>query len=176
MERSSELFSILYNEKYDVNAFSFEDKIISAQNARQYFVVNLGASMRKKRWPVDRFVEVVKYITKETYLKPVLIGGKEEKSSAEEFSELYSEEFDDLCGKTSISELIQLIGNAAFYLGNDTGTTHIAASCGIPNFSLTSEAYGGECMPYPLKYNGDMKGRPVVIKTKKEKKCCNCCI
>ncbi len=38
----------------------------------------------------------------------------------------------DLCGALSYAELAALDARATLYLGNDAGTTHLAAACGAP--------------------------------------------
>ena len=175
MEKTDELFNKITGKVTEPFLFSVKDHLELRADAKKYFAVNLGASMLQKCWPVERFARVIEVINAKTGLVPYFTGGKMEAELVEKFIEYYSGPYENYCCKTSIHELVNLIGNAAFYFGNDTGTTHIAAATEIPNFSITSFAYPPICLPYPSDYTGNKEAFPMVIFTLKDKTSCRYC-
>ena len=174
MERCAEFFSAMTGEIFTPCMIDLRKKIEPRSDAKKYFVVNLGGSFAEKCWPIDRFSQVIEYICLVTCLKPVLVGSKQEDKLSSGFCELYHGVVDNYCGKTTMHELINLIGNAAFYFGNDTGTSHIAAACGVPGFSVTAMFVEPICMPYPDFYEGYMAARPIIVTSGENKKCKYC--
>lgn len=142
---------------------------------KKYFVVNLGASLSYKRWPVERFAVVIEWIYSRTGLIPYFIGSAMEDNLVTSIKEYYSGAMEDYCGKTSLRDLFILVGNASFYLGNDTGTTHVAAAVGIPNFSIACCRYPPVCVPYPSNYIEKDAIFPTIIKSLKDREMCKEC-
>lgn len=149
MEGCAEFFSEWTGKEMLPQVFDFKKTAKCTENAKSYYVVNLGASNLEKCWPVERFAHVMSRIGEVSGLMPVLVGGMAESGLVPELVKYYNGRFDDLTRKTSIRQLIDLFVNAAFYLGNDTGTLHLAACCGIPCFAPTSKASGDWFLPYP---------------------------
>jgi ADP-heptose:LPS heptosyltransferase len=54
----------------------------------------------------------------------------------------------DLCGETSIRELIALVSSSSAHLGGDTGSTHLAAALAKPAVSLYSITRPQRSCPY----------------------------
>jgi ADP-heptose:LPS heptosyltransferase len=53
-----------------------------------------------------------------------------------------------MIGRTSIGQLIALVGRAKAHLGGDTGSTHIAAALGVPAIGLYSVTRPERVCPY----------------------------
>ena len=173
-ERCADFFSLLCEEQYSPRLIDLRPMVEKQESIQPYYVLNLGSSQIEKCWPAERFAYVAEYIRKECALMPVLVGSEKEAALAERFAEAYSGPFENRCGKTSLRELISLIGNAQFYLGNDTGTTHIAAACNVPNFSVASLMYAQQCLPYPKEMITDAVAEPAVITTSEHLPCTGC--
>lgn len=139
---------------------------VTAREPGTYFIVNPGAAHLSKSWPVDRFAAVIQYICHRTDLTPVVVGGQFENRLCLELTEILSRiapdvQVKNMCCRTDLKQLTELMGSAAFYLGNDTGTTHVAVSCGIPSVSVTSGYFDDSCLPYPA----GLDSKTVVIKS-----------
>ena len=106
------------------------------QIVRPFVVVNPGASWPSKRWDVNRFAAVVRYLESQHGLQSVVTwAGDEERGMAQGIVHC-----DDECGfvapRTSLREYAALCDYASFFIGCDTGPMHIAAAMGTPCIGL----------------------------------------
>lgn len=98
-----------------------------------------GAAHRpEKRWPVDRYGELARYLA-DRGTQPVVLGTKAEASEAAAI-ETACEVTLNLVGATSLFTLAALAGRAELAVGNDTGPMHLAAVCGCPSVVVFSHA------------------------------------
>jgi len=88
----------------------------------------LGASTYDRQWPPESFAELAKLIIKNYPLSKVfLLGTKEEKLLSDKFFAHINSNINiiDCVGKTSLSELYDLIDKINILVTNDTGTMHL---------------------------------------------------
>jgi len=107
-----------------------------------YIVIGVGARYRKKRYPY--FGELSSLLNREGF-KVVLIGDKRDFELTKEWKDVIN-----LCGKVNLLESLHILKGAAFYIGNDSGATHMARAVGKKVVVI----YGGThpCLgfaPYP---------------------------
>ncbi len=106
------------------------------------------SNMPVKRWPVDRYREVVDRLIKEYNVTPFILGGRDERGLGKKLVEQWGRGF-VACGELSIREGIGLLSRCVLYLGNDTGVMHMAASAGIPCVAVfCSHEAPGRWEPY----------------------------
>lgn len=113
------------------NLLNFKDpfftiQISSANNQHQF-----------KNWPISYWKKFIKLITK-VYpnYQIVLIGDKNETSLIKQILNNEDKNVHSLIGQTSISDLIGIIQNSLLFIGLDGGPMHIAASQGVPTFTI----------------------------------------
>ncbi|MCX6838174.1 MAG: lipopolysaccharide heptosyltransferase II, partial [Verrucomicrobia bacterium] len=95
-----------------------------------------------KRWPLERFAEVVNQISaKHASFRWQLFGAPGEKDMGETLSAMLQAPHENLVGKTRLTELIAKLRQCQLLLTNDTGTMHLAAALGIPTVSI----FGSTC-------------------------------
>ncbi len=95
-----------------------------------------------KRWPLERFAEVVNQISaRHPQFRWQLFGAPGEKEMGEKLSAMLNAPHENLVGKTRLSELIAKLRECQLLLTNDTGTMHLAAALGIPTVSI----FGSTC-------------------------------
>jgi ADP-heptose:LPS heptosyltransferase len=101
--------------------------------------MTIGSKMQSKRWPIDRFIETAQMLL-ETYpdLFVVLLGNEEEAELASELAKAIPGKAINLSGRTSLLEAAAVLQLASFYIGNDTGTMHLAAAVGTPCVAVFS--------------------------------------
>ena len=140
---------------------------------KEYFMVFPSASMELKKWPIERYAEIVNKIFKKTNLTLVLCGTKSDKNDNDDLVKIIDNSipYIDLIGKTSLLEFIDIIDNAKFVITNDTSTYHIAVINQTP-VAIISGAY-----TYDRYVSYDFTGceeykRPYVIVNKTD--CMNC--
>lgn len=115
-----------------------------------YFVMVPGAGLRLKQWPVERFAALAQAVHGRTGFRPVLLGGIGDRRLTEQMTlSVPSLPWLDLSGRTSLTEALTIITKARFYLGNDTGLTHMATMARIRTLVIVGGAFPGRDFPYP---------------------------
>ena len=93
---------------------------------------NPGATMDTKRWPAERFAQVAAVLRAQLGGTIILVGAESDRQLVNATSAALRGEAIDLCNALSLDELGALCARAALYIGNDSGTTHLAEGCGAP--------------------------------------------
>lgn len=128
-----------------------EINIITGNNIDEFKItVNPNASIMayERRLPKESFVKIINHIIKEFKCKVILIGLKNEINYVENiYSRTDNKKYiSNLCGKTSVKELITLIDSSVCLITNDSGPLHIASALNIPSIAFfgpeSPERYG----------------------------------
>ena len=103
----------------------------------RYVSIGIGGLYEVNRYFNKRYGEVIKMIAgKFKDIGFVLIGGANDFEDGEKIKRGLPEELNkkvaNICGKSSIIESAYIMGNGLLYIGNDNGTTHLAAMSGCP--------------------------------------------
>ena len=85
-----------------------------------------------KRWPIDRYRAVMENISTQRDVTWVIIGTAKEAGLGEKLAHDFPHKIENLCGKTTLTELIANLKGFHLLLTNDTGTMHLADQFGIP--------------------------------------------
>ena len=85
-----------------------------------------------KRWPLERYRSVMELVSKKHDLTWVVVGTAKEADLGETLAKNFPGKVENLCGKTSLSELIGELKSSTLLLTNDTGTMHLADLLGVP--------------------------------------------
>ncbi len=98
---------------------------------------NPGLKMPTKRWPVEKWSQLVRWLT-DKGLETLIIGGPGDIEIAESLlgSASGKGKVGSAVGKTTILQSLALIERADLFIGHDSGTLHLAAALGIPTVSL----------------------------------------
>jgi len=126
----------------------FAEKWIVSKNLTNTKLVAIGpwSNMPLKRWPLDRYCEVLAELHRKHGIIPIIFGGQDESNIADTIISRIG------CGVKAcglpIDRGIALLAKCSFYLGNDTGTMHMAAAAGIKCVAIFS-ARGPEGRWYP---------------------------
>jgi len=94
-----------------------------------------------KQWPAENFAEAVARLTTPDGLFPdarvVIFGGPGEEAMASPLVErLDADKTINLVGKTDVALAGACLNNCTYFIGNDSGLMHIAASVGVPTLGL----------------------------------------
>ncbi|MGC8540514.1 MAG: glycosyltransferase family 9 protein [Phycisphaerae bacterium] len=92
-----------------------------------------GASIPRKRWPIDRYAPVAKCIT-DRYPKSgvVVIGGPADRNAGIEIQRTIAGRVLNVAGALTLRETAAVLEKCVLYIGNDTGPMHLAAAVGVP--------------------------------------------
>jgi len=112
--------------------------------------LNAGAEYGPaKRWPVERFIAAANEVSRRTGCHWLILGGRSDASIAEQVAAGVSS-FTNLCGRTTLRELMTALWFCRVLLTNDSGPMHVAAALGTPvvvPFGSTSPELTGPGLP-----------------------------
>ena len=93
----------------------------------RYAVLRPGAGDVSKRWPVENFATIARWLRERYALTPVVNLGPGDEEIAAEVRERLAP-FSVIVDSLDLRQLMALLGGASLFVGNDTGPTHIAAA------------------------------------------------
>ncbi len=115
-----------------------EDQQEKNRRAKPRIAIAAGAEYGPaKRWPADRFRNVMDLLSAKHNIEWILVGSAAERSIGNEIlSTLFHGHVENKIGETSLAELIELLKTCDLLLTNDTGTMHLADVLGIPTLAI----------------------------------------
>jgi ADP-heptose:LPS heptosyltransferase len=96
-----------------------------------------GSNMATKRWPTARFAATISSVLEARDIVPVVMGGPTDRDLGDTLINLWGRGV-VAAGDLTVREGIELLRRCSLYLGNDTGTMHMAASAGTPCVAIFS--------------------------------------
>jgi heptosyltransferase I len=117
---------------------------------RGYFCVAPFTRNPTRRWPLARLARAVDEIARETGLRPVLLGTKDDACDLPELCVALHEPFVDLVGKSSIRQAAALLAGARFAIAMDSGLMHLAALTRTPLLGIFGPGNPVRWRPLPL--------------------------
>lgn len=109
------------------------------QLSQTYFILSPGASAPLKEWPESGYVTVAKHFASRGWL-PVVVGGAEVRVAGDRLAASLGSPVLNLAGETGFPELAAVCAGARLFVGNDSGTGHVAGAVGTPAVILSSYA------------------------------------
>ena len=94
---------------------------------KSVIAVGVGANHPLRRWPVERWADTLSNLNQRIEPAIVLLGGANEKETAEVIERALSGQCVNLCGQTDLQQLTTVIEHCDLFLGHDTGPLHLAA-------------------------------------------------
>jgi lipopolysaccharide heptosyltransferase II len=108
-----------------------------------------GARWKNKRWPVQNFAKVVHRLAhKFPEVHFAVLGGEDDLPLGETIAQAVPEKVLNLCGKTSLTEMIEWVRRCDLLLTNDTGPMHVAAAMNKPLVALFGPTEPRRTGPY----------------------------
>lgn len=98
-----------------------------------FAVLAIGSAWATKRWPPRRFGELAALLG-ERGIAVALVGGPSDREAAAEARRFGPSA--DLTGRTTFGALAAILSRAALFVGNDSGTLHLASAAGTPSVAL----------------------------------------
>lgn len=119
-----------------------------SDGGRTWIGIGPGSKMPAKRWDLSRFTEVVRGLIKEFDVWPVVFGGPEDAKIAQDLLSSWGRGF-NAAGELSVRGAASALGKCVLFLGNDSGTMHLAAAAGTPCVAIfSSRDWPGAWYPY----------------------------
>ncbi len=101
-----------------------------------FVALQLGASEKRRRWPVEYFARLGDMLWQHHALCPVLLGARGEASLGERYTAQATKPHINLIGQTDLPSLGAAVSACHLLVSNDTGTMHLATGLGIPVLAL----------------------------------------
>ena len=113
----------------DISGFSLKNK---------YALLVPGSAPQHpyKRWPAEKYTALAQKLAAAD-IQPVILGTNTETEIAAHISNEAPNSL-NLCGQTSLEQIVTLARDAAIAIGNDTGPMHLIAATGVPCLTLFS--------------------------------------
>jgi lipopolysaccharide heptosyltransferase II len=117
--------------------------------APHWLALQPGARWNNKRWPADHFAELVRALAPRfpnTHF--AILGGKEDRPLGEVIARAEPARCLNLCGATSLPEMVEWIRHCDLMVTNDSGPMHAAAALGKPIVALFGPTEPRRTGPY----------------------------
>jgi len=103
-----------------------------------FVAIGIGSSETSRQWGSDRFAGLVGALLDHGWPMVSLLGGQEEAGAASQIMAALGERAGHvrLALGWHLHDVLGLLAEAAFYVGNDTGVMNIAAAVGIRTYAL----------------------------------------
>ena len=96
-----------------------------------------------KQWPKQHFVGLIDQLTAQG-LEVCILGSQKDADIADEIETSCRQKVSNLCGKTSLLDVIDILASCSAAVSNDSGLMHIAAAVDVPvvaMYGATSPVY-----------------------------------
>ena len=121
---------------------------LPGDGGRPWVAFGPGSKMPAKQWPEERFAEVGQSLIARHDIWPVVFGGAEDGKVATRLLTDWKRGY-NAAGQLSLRGAAQALAGCSLYIGNDTGTMHLAAAVGVRCVALFSARdWPGRWNPY----------------------------
>ncbi|MFA5089653.1 MAG: glycosyltransferase family 9 protein [Candidatus Omnitrophota bacterium] len=105
-------------------------------DTRNLIALHPWTSDAVKQWPLNNFYDLSVRLIKDSGLKLVIVGGRQEaERNREVFADLGSNAL-DLTGQTTLRQLAAVLARCRLLVSGDSGPMHLAAALGIPVIAI----------------------------------------
>jgi lipopolysaccharide heptosyltransferase II len=125
-----------------------ENSKFKIQNSK-LILLQPGARWKNKRWPAKYFAELVRALAQKfPAARFAILGDKDDQPLGEIILRASPEHCLNLCGETSLPEMVEWIRLCDLMVTNDTGPMHVAAALGKPLVALFGPTEPRRTGPY----------------------------
>lgn len=99
--------------------------------------VHPGSAWPTKRWPAERFAELIRRLCRNPATRVILIGGRQDRELCEQVRrDAGVGVCHDWAGETTLPELMALMPRLSLFVTNDSGPMHVATAFGVPTLAI----------------------------------------
>jgi asparagine synthase (glutamine-hydrolysing) len=110
---------------------------LPSDEGRAWIAVGPGSKMPAKRWPLSRFLQVIGKLISEFDIWPVVFGGEEDRVIGDWLLDRWGSGY-NAAGALGIRSSLAAMKHCELFIGNDTGTMHMAAAVGLQCVAIFS--------------------------------------
>jgi predicted lipopolysaccharide heptosyltransferase III len=120
---------------------------LGVQRSQSIVILQPGARYWFKAWPPERFAELADRLISQSGCQ-VLIGGSDQDIDlAQQIRQMANSRPIVMAGRTTIKQFAAIAKKSALFIGNDSGTMHIASAVGTPLVALFGPSNPAEWGP-----------------------------
>jgi len=132
----------------------FLDKFFKKINQKKiindkYFVMNIGAGKKFRKWKIKYFIELSKMVSDKFDLIPVFCGTEEDNRALIQYEQYLTNNTINLCGKASIHELLNILYHSELCISNDSGPANISYLMKTKSICVKNHFGENRFFPYP---------------------------
>ncbi|HBG60338.1 MAG: hypothetical protein A2Y03_02140 [Omnitrophica WOR_2 bacterium GWF2_38_59] len=101
-----------------------------------YVVVAPSSASDSKRWSNEGFAKVADHVVNNCNMKVVFVGDHKDREAAREIAKIMEHDLVNLCGRTNLVQLAELLLHCRFAVVNDSAPMHLASYMDIPVLAL----------------------------------------
>lgn len=102
--------------------------------------IHPGSGSERKNWPESRWADLMSRLVSRVDWNLVLVGGEAEGECIERLALCWPAERLEIARSLPLVELARRLAGCRFYMGHDSGITHLAAALGLPGLVLWGES------------------------------------
>ena len=127
---------------------SEEDELIAKEmvvssDSGPLFALAPGAGSDRRKWPIERFVEVGRWLI-DRGGRVVVVGGPGEERLGAELRRYLGERVIDLTNRATLRQTAVVLRYCSLFCGNDAGPMHLAAAVNVPVVEISCHPVGGD--------------------------------
>lgn len=115
-----------------------------------------GAGDKKRAWPIERYMEIIKYLLSERPTRVLILGGKNEIPLVRQLEHTYGVKVINAVNQTTLRQTAALLNHCSFLIANDSSIAHLAAVFEKPSLVISCHPKTGS----PLSRNAPERFRP----------------
>lgn len=110
--------------------------ILAPIRGNRFITVSPVSRRAYRRWPIDRFAQVCKFLKNEYDFSLVILAGPGEEEYSNTLAAMLVSEKPLVPEINRLGLLGAVFENSALHIGNDNGPKHIAVACGTPTLAI----------------------------------------
>jgi len=115
----------------------------------RWIAIQPGARWDNKRWPAEYFAELIRLTAREfPDTRFALLGSRDDQTIGNLVAAAAPSQCLNLCGQTTLPEMIEWVRRCELMVTNDTGPMHVAAALGKPMVTLFGPTEPRRTGPY----------------------------
>lgn len=114
----------------------FDPQIAPAHREGRVAIVHPGAASEARRWPIERWMTVVRALQHRGHRVVLTGSAAEAKLTATIARQTDGRTTVDLGGRTNLAMLVDIVSKASLVLSTDTGIAHLAVACRTPTITI----------------------------------------
>ena len=121
----------LTDQEIEAAKFWLRSRLPAPRGSARLVGFGPGSKWPSKVWPLDRFAEVGRRLIQEENIYPIVFGGSEDRLPGQHLLDSWGRGA-LAAGELSVRQSASALAHCRLYIGNDTGTMHLAAAVSTP--------------------------------------------